>query len=88
MPFRTISVDGAAWRVRPSGELTANFKDEFSLIFTCGEGEQRESRVVRYSPQNSLWRESSFAQLSDTDLLSYFRHSQPSAMSPETFYAR
>ncbi len=88
MPFRTISVDGSTWRVRPSGELTANFKDEFSLIFSRGEGHERESRVVRYSPQNSLWRESSFAQLSDSDLLHYLSQSQPSAMSPEMFYAR
>lgn len=88
MPFRTVSVDGAAWRVYPSGEITANTKDEFSLIFSRGEGPRRESRVVRYSPQEARTREQSFAQLDDADLLRYFRESQPSAMSPEMFYAR
>lgn len=88
MPFRTLSVDGATWRVYPSGELTANVKDEFSLIFSRGDGSESESRVVRYSPQESRTRELSFAQLSDADLLKYFRHSQPSVMSPELFYAR
>lgn len=88
MPFRTLSVDGAAWRVVPSGEITVNTKDEFSLIFSRGEGSERESRVVRYSPQEARTRERSFAQLDDADLLRYFRESQPSSMSPETFYAR
>lgn len=88
MPFRTLSVDGATWRVYPSGELTANMKDEFSLIFSRGDGSERESRVVRYSPQESRTRDQSFAQLDDAELLNYFRHSQPSAMSPEMFYAR
>lgn len=88
MPFRTLAVNGVAWRVYPSGELTANMKDEFTLIFIRGEGAERESRVVRYSPQNARWREESFVQLSDADLLYYFAHSQPSGMSPEMFYAR
>lgn len=88
MPFRTVSVDGAEWRVYPSGYLTANVKDEFSLIFSRGEGAERESRVVRYSPQQARTREQSFAQLSEADLLHYFHHSQPSGMAPETFYAR
>lgn len=88
MPFRTLAVNGAVWRVYPSGELTANMKDEFTLIFSHGEGAERESRVVRYSPQEARSRERSFAQLSDADLLIYFAHSQPSGMSPEMFYAR
>lgn len=88
MPFRTVSMDGVEWRVYPSGNITANVKDEFSLIFTRGEGDERESRVVRYSPQGARTREQSFAQLSEADLLYYLRHSMPAAMSPETAYSR
>lgn len=88
MPFRKISLDGAEWRVSPSGYLTANVKDEFALVFTRGDGAERESRVVRYSPQTARTREQSFAQLTDSELAYYLRHSQPSGMSPEMFYGR
>lgn len=88
MPFRTINVQGAVWRAQPSGNVTANVKDEFGVIFARGEGAHIEQRVVRYSPQTARWREESFAQLTDDDLLRLFLQSQPSATSPETFYAR
>jgi hypothetical protein len=88
MPFRTVVVDGSAWRVQPSGYLTANNKDEFALIFTRGEGETRETRVTRYSPVGARWREQSFAALSDDDLRRLLSQSQPSMTSPQAFYAR
>ncbi|HXF24150.1 MAG TPA: hypothetical protein VN602_06505 [Gemmatimonadaceae bacterium] len=88
MPFRTVTVDGAAWRVQPTGYVTANTKDEFALIFARGTGAERETRVVRYSPVGARWREPSFAALSDDDLRRLFAQSQPSATSPEAFYAR
>ncbi len=88
MPFRTVTVDGSAWGVQPSGYLTANTKDEFALIFARGEGAERETRVVRYSPVGARWREQSFAALTDEDLRTLFAQSQPSATSPEAFYAR
>jgi hypothetical protein len=88
MPFRTVAVDGAAWRVQPSGYITVNTKDEFALIFTRGDGAAREIRVTRYSPTGTRWREPSFAALSDDDLRVLFSQSQPSATSPEAFYAR
>jgi hypothetical protein len=88
MPFRTVTVDGAAWGVQPSGYLTANTKDEFALIFARGDGAERETRVVRYSPVGGRWREQSFAALTDDDLRTLFAQSQPSATSPEAFYAR
>jgi hypothetical protein len=88
MPFRTITVEGTTWRAQPSGNLTANYKDEFTVIFARGEGAECEQRVTRYSPQTSRWREESFVQLSDEDLLRLFYHSQPSVTSPETFYSR
>lgn len=88
MPFRTVTVDGAVWRVQPSGYITANTKDEFALIFASGEGAERETRVVRYSPAGARWREQSFAALTDDELRTLFAQSQPSATSPEAFYAR
>jgi hypothetical protein len=88
MPFRTITVAGATWRVQPSGYITANTKDEFALIFSRGDGADRETRVVRYSPTGARWREESFAQLTDADLARLLTHSQPGATSPEAFYAR
>lgn len=88
MPFRTITVDGVAWGVQPSGYLTANTKDEFALIFAAGEGADRQTRVVRYSPAGARWREQSFATLTDDELRVLFAQSQPGATSPEAFYAR
>lgn len=88
MPFRTVTIDGTPWSVQPSGYITANTKDEFALIFARGEGAQRETRVVRYSPVGERWREQSFVTLSDDDLRTLFSQSQPSATSPEAFYAR
>jgi hypothetical protein len=88
MPFRTLTVDGAAWRVRPSGEITVNRKDEFSLIFSRTDTATREMRAVRYSPQGARTRDESFALLSDDKLVELFRQSQPSDTSPELFYAR
>lgn len=88
MPFRTITVDAATWRVQPSGYITVNTKDEFALIFSRGEDAERETRVVRYSPAGARWREQSFAELSDDRLRVLFGQSQPGATSPEAFYAR
>jgi hypothetical protein len=88
MPFRTVTVDGVAWGVQPSGYLTANTKDEFALIFARGDGAERETRVVRYSPAGARWREQSFAALTDDELRTLFAQSQPGATSPEAFYAR
>lgn len=87
MPFRTVTVDGSIWRVQPSGYITANTKDEFALIFARGDGAEQEVRVTRYSPVGARWREQSFAALTDDDLRRLLYQSQPSATSPEAFYA-
>lgn len=88
MPFRTITVEGAAWRVAPSGFVTAFLRDEFTLVFTRGDGAARETRVVRYSPRGARSREASFAELSDADLAALLAQSQPGATSPEAHYSR
>ena len=86
MPTRTITVDGTTWRVFPSGFTTIYNMDEFGLIFVRGEGEGREVRVTRYSPQTARSREQSLADLSDARLTELFRYSQQSATSPEAGY--
>ena len=88
MPFRTITVDGARWRVQPTGLTTQYHKDEFSLIFTREDPAPRETRVTRYTPRTARTREASFMALTDDDLAAMLVHSQPSATSPEAFYTR
>ena len=61
-------MDGKAWRVFPSGYLTAYVGDEFALIFVAGSGADRELRVTRYSPTDVRSREQSFVEMSDADL--------------------
>jgi hypothetical protein len=87
MPTRTLSIDGKAWRVFPSGYVTQYEHDEFGLIFVSGTGADREIRVTRYSPHGARSREASLIELSDEDLRRLFRQSQPSATSPEAGYA-
>lgn len=87
MPTRTISLDGRAWRVMPSGKITQYDRDEFALLFVAGSGDQREVRVTRYSPHGTRSRELALAEMSDADLARLFAQSQPSEMSPEAGYA-
>lgn len=88
MPTRSITVDGATWKVFPSGFLTPNEHDEFGLIFVTGTGAHRVVRVTRYSPTGVRSREASLAELSDEKLASLFEQSQPSFTSPEAGYRR
>ena len=87
MPTRTITLDGRAWRVLPSGRVTQYDRDEFALLFISGSGDHREVRVTRYSPQGTRSREQALAEMGDADLARLFRQSQPSEMSPEAGYA-
>jgi hypothetical protein len=88
MPARRITVDGVQWEVSPSGYVTAYDQDEFGLIFAHQSGNERETRVTRYSPQGSRSREQSFRELTDDQLRDYLAQSQPSFTSPEAGYAR
>lgn len=87
MPVRSVTIEGATWEVQSAGRVTQYDRDEFALLFIRREGDTREVRVTRYSPQGSRWREQSLAELSDADLVRLFHTSQPSATSPETGYA-
>ncbi|HEY9478866.1 MAG TPA: hypothetical protein VIP79_02205 [Gemmatimonadaceae bacterium] len=86
MPYRTITLDGKRWAVSPAGHVTQYNRDEFALFFISGTGDEREVRVTRYSPTGSRWRDQSFAELSEADLLRLLRESQPSDTSPEAGY--
>ncbi len=86
MPTRTITTNGRAWRVLPSGRVTSYDRDEFALLFTNGTGADREVRVVRYSPHGTRSREAALAEMSDADLRRLFELSQSSELSPEAGY--
>jgi hypothetical protein len=86
MPTRSITQDGRAWKVYPSGHVTQMDRDEFALIFVAGSGADREVRVTRYSPTGVRSREQSLLDLSDADLMRLLAHSQPGEMSPEAGY--
>ena len=87
MPTRSVTIEGKAWLVFPSGRLTQYDRDEFGLIFVSGTGPGRAVRVTRYSPVGSRSREQSLIELSDDELHRLFGYSQPSDTSPEADYS-
>lgn len=86
MSGRMIETDGQQWRVSSTGRITQYAKDEFGLRFTRVHPAPPEERVVRYSPRLSKNRESALAQLSDADLVSLLRVSQPAWTTPDLGY--
>ena len=86
MPTRSISIDGKAWRVFPSGFITQYDRDEFGLLFVSGTGDDREVRVTRFSPQGTRSREQALAEMPDEDVRRLFAQSQPGETSPEAGY--
>jgi hypothetical protein len=88
MPARSLEVAGQRWDVYPSGHITKYTQDEYGLLFSRGEGKDREVRVSRYSPQGTRSREQAFAELSESQLREFFDQSQPSFTSPEAGYER
>lgn len=86
MPTRSITHGGRTWRVLPSGRITQYDRDEFSLLFISGAGDDREVRATRYSPHGTRSREQSLVEMSDADLARLLEQSQPSEMSPEAGY--
>ena len=86
MPVRTVVIGGNTWEVSPSGRVTPNDRDEFSLVFTRRDVTPHETRVTRYSPMGARWREQSLAELNADDLARLFAQSQPGSMSPERGY--
>ena len=87
MPTRSISIDGKAWQVFPSGYVTQYEHDEFGLLFVNGSGDDREVRVTRFSPHGTRSREQALAELPDEEVRRLFAQSQSSDTSPEAGYA-
>lgn len=88
MSPRTLTMDGQEWTVTTTGRVTQYTRDEFGLLFTRGSGENRERRVMRFSPLGARIPELALAELSDDRLRSYFSMSQPAWTAPETGYGR
>ena len=86
MPLRTINADGAVWSVSSTGWRTQYTKDEFTVCFT--EAATGAQRVARYSPQGTKAREDSLSQLTDAELASLLKRSQPSWTAVELGYRR
>ena len=86
MPVRTVEIGGHLWEVSPSGRVTPNDRDEFSLVFARRDVTPPEIRVTRYSPVGARWREQSLAELGADDLARLFAPSQPGNTSPERGY--
>ena len=87
MPTRTITLEGRAWRVMPSGRVTQYDRDEFALLFICGT--RRRSRSARHAllaQRHAFARSTHSSEMSDADLARLFEQSQPSEMSPEAGY--
>ncbi len=88
MARRTIEVEGERWDIYPSGRTTFYDRDEFGLVFEKGTGDNRVRRVMRYSPQGAKRPDKALAELTDSRLVDFFRHSQPAWTSPEIRYGR
>ena len=86
MPTRSISIDGKAWDVFPSGYVTQYEHDEFGLLFISGSGDDRQVRVTRFSPHGTRSREQALAELPDEEVRRLFAQSQPGDTSPEAGY--
>jgi hypothetical protein len=87
MPTRRLVIDGRTWQVYPSGYPTQYDADEFGLIFVHGVADQREVRLVRYTPWSTRSREQSLAELTEAEHPRLFATSQSSTNSPEAGYA-
>ena len=86
MARRTIVVDSYLWKVYSAGRVTVYGKDEFGLLFELGTGSERKRRFTRYSPLGSKSTDGSLAELTERQLLDFFRQSQPAWTSPEGEY--
>lgn len=83
MARRTVEADGERWRVSPSGRVTSYQRDEFGLVFQRGTGADAVRRFVRYAPLGVRRWDAALGELTDQQLQTLFRHSQPAWTSPD-----
>lgn len=86
---RTITIDGQTWSVSLAGRFTVYERDEFPVVFERRDEHGRcHRRVSRFSPLGARSRAAALAELSDAELTTLFRQSQPAWTSPELDYVR
>lgn len=85
---RTITVNGQAWEVGPTGRVTQYSRDEFGVEFRRTDPAGDQVRIARYTPLGARSPELSLTELSDRTLGELFQRSQPSWTAPETGYRR
>jgi hypothetical protein len=86
---RTVSIDGLAWTVSIAGRHTVYERDEFSVVFARRDAFGKTlQRVSRFSPLGSRNRAAALQELTERELETLFRQSQPDWTSPELDYAR
>jgi hypothetical protein len=83
---RRVVVDGETWEIAPSGRVTVYGRDQFALVFQLGTGPQRKLRIARYAPVGHRSPDRALAELTDRQLLTLFRQSQPGWTAPEAAY--
>lgn len=88
MARRSIVVAGERWEVYPSGRTTVYPRDQFALLFEHGTGSRRRRRVTRYAPVGSRFPQRALQELTEAELVTLFRQSQPSWTAPEASYAQ
>lgn len=85
---RKLVVDGQTWTVSLAGRYTVYERDEFPVLFERRDAHgKKEQRVSRFSPLGSRSRAQALAELTDAELVTLFRQSQPDWTSPELGYA-
>lgn len=86
---RAIEIDGRRWTATLAGRWTVYERDEFPVVFESRLPQGGvERRVSRFSPLGARSRQQALAELSDAELMTLFRQSQPAWTSPELGYAR
>lgn len=85
---RRIVIDGEEWTASLAGRFTVYERDEFPVVFErTDQHGRRVRRISRFSPLGSRSRSLALAELTDAELVSLFRQSQPDWTSPELGYA-
>jgi hypothetical protein len=88
MARRIIEIEGERWYVYPSGRVTSYTHDELGLVFEKGTGPDLVRRVTRFRSLGASSRDAALVDLSDAQLVEYYRQSQGDRTSPEVRYGR
>jgi hypothetical protein len=86
---RRIAIDGVPWTASIASRYTVYERDEFAVVFARkDEHGTTLRRVSRFSPLGARNRTVALQELTDAELVTLFRQSQPDWTSPELDYAR